>query len=99
MKGDNSMTELERRFNRFDEENPYVWELFVRFADEARNAGRKVYSVNAIFERIRWHTDIETVSDTPFKLSNNHRAYYARKYMSSDPAREGFFRTKKVKGE
>jgi hypothetical protein len=31
MKGDNTMTELERRFNRFDEDNPYVWELFVRF--------------------------------------------------------------------
>jgi hypothetical protein len=62
-----------------------------KFSDEAKNSGRNVYSVNAIFERIRWHTDIETVSDVPFKLSNNHRAYYARKYMNSDPSRNRFF--------
>ena len=93
------MNSLEEKLNKFDEDNPRVWDLFVRFSDEAKNAGRSVYSVNAIFERIRWHTDIETTSDTPFKLSNNHRAYYARKYMNSDPARAGFFRTKQVKGE
>ena len=93
------MNVLEEKFNEFDAKNPHVWDLFVKFADEAKNSGRNVYSVNAIFERIRWHTDIETVTDVPFKLSNNHRAYYARKYMNSDPSRDGFFRTKQVKGE
>ncbi len=93
------MNNLERKFNQFDAENGHVWLLFLQFADQVRLTGRLVYSVNAIFERMRWHTDIETRSDTEFKLSNNHRAYYARKYMNSHPNRAGFFRTKLVIGE
>ena len=93
------MTELERRFNRFDEDNPHVWDLFVKYTNDVIQAGKKNYSQKAIFERIRWHTDIETQSDVKFKLSNNHTAYYARKFMDAFPDKEGFFRTKKVKGD
>ena len=93
------MNSLEKKFNKFDAENPHVWRMFLQFADQVRLTGRLVYSVNAIFEKIRWHTDIETKSDTDFKLSNNHRAYYARKYMNSHPNRAGFFNTKSVRGD
>jgi hypothetical protein len=72
-----------------------VYELFKRFAFEVIRRGHKHYSANAIFERIRWHTDIETNGD-PFKLSNNHRAYYARLFMHDHPEYEGFFRTKEI---
>lgn len=93
------MNNLEKKFNQFDAKNTHVWQMFVQFADQVRLTGRLVYSVNAIFEKIRWHTDIETKSDTDFKLSNNHRAYYARKYMNSHPNRAGFFNTKSVRGD
>jgi len=44
-------------FIAFHENHPGVWVLFQRFALDARRAGRKNYSSNAIFERIRWHID------------------------------------------
>jgi hypothetical protein len=93
------MNILEQKFKEFDEANPDVWLLLIKFADEVAKTGRTKYSVKAIFERIRWHTEIETKSDTPFKLSNNHTAYYARKYMNTFPYRKGFFRLKKLRGD
>ena len=49
------MNNLERKFNKFDAENVHVWLLFLQFADQVRLTGRLVYSVNAIFERMRCH--------------------------------------------
>ena len=60
----------------FHNANPHVYELFEKFTFDVIRRGYSNYSANAIFERIRWHTEIET--DGEFKLSNNHRAYYAR---------------------
>ncbi len=78
--------------------NPHVWDLFRKYTFQAINAGRRNYSVNAIFERIRWHTDIETKGDS-FKISNNHRAYYARYFHVMHPEHDGFFRTKILRSE
>ena len=30
------MNVLEEKFNEFDAKNPHVWDLFVKFADEAK---------------------------------------------------------------
>jgi hypothetical protein len=90
------MSKLKDEFDKFHNENPNVWKLFVKFTFDVINTGRKNYSVNAVFERIRWHTDIETTSK-PFKLSNNHRAYYARYFHEKYPEYDGFFRTKQLR--
>jgi len=90
------MSKLKDEFDKFHKENPEVWELFVKFTFDVINTGRRNYSVNAVFERIRWHTDIETTGK-PFKLSNNHRAYYARHFHEKYPDYDGFFRTKQLR--
>lgn len=84
---------LEKKWKEFHESNPHVFELLEKYTFEAIEAGRNNYSINAIFERIRWHTDIETKGDQ-FKLSNNHRAYYARHFHKMHPKHDGFFRTR-----
>ena len=89
------MNKLKDKWEKFHSSNPEVWDLFVKFTFQAIESGRSHYSANAIFERIRWHTDIETSGDT-FKLSNNHRAYYARHFHEKYPQHEGFFRTKQI---
>lgn len=81
----------------FDVENPHVYELLKQFSAEVRRRGYDAYSINSVFERIRWHTDIETTNKT-FKLSNNHRAYYARKLMALEREFEGFFDTREDGG-
>ena len=87
---------LHAKWQKFHHDNPLVYDLFKRFTFQAIQAGRKNYSVNAIFERIRWHTDIDTRGDE-FKLNNNHRAYYGRKFMRDYPKFDGFFRTRDTK--
>ena len=65
---------------------------------------RTHYAVAAIWERIRWHIDIETREeymnpddpDKPLKLNNNHKAYYVRMFHKDFPKYNGFFRTREL---
>lgn len=90
------MKSLKQDWWEFHKANPEVWDLFVRFTGQVIEAGYSNYSVNAIFERIRWHTDIET-NDESFKLNNNHRAYYARYFNYMYPQYGEFFRLRTTK--
>lgn len=56
--------------------------------------GFKNYSVNAIFERIRWEIDAGGDGVSAFKLNNNYRAFYSRAFMKKFPQHSGFFRTR-----
>ena len=82
-------------FDKYDLENPQIYEKFVEFTLQAVKVMDK-YSAWTVINRIRWHTDIETTS-RPFKLSNNHRAYYARYFHEKYPEYDGFFRTKQLR--
>jgi len=84
---------LQEKFDKFHADNPYVWELFKRFTFEAINKGYDNFSVALVAERIRWETLIET-SDTDFKLNNNYKAFYARKFHKVFPKYDGIFRTR-----
>jgi ABC-type proline/glycine betaine transport system substrate-binding protein len=84
---------LKQKWWEFHKANPQVYELFKRFTFEALRSGRKNYSAYAIFQRIRWHSEIETQGDD-FKLNNNHQPYYARLFMHDHPQYDGFFRTR-----
>jgi len=86
---------LKIKWWNYHRQNPQVFELFERFTFDVIKTGRKHYSAKAIFERIRWHTDVETTGE-PFKLSNNHTAYYARLFMHEHPEYCGFFRVKEI---
>lgn len=86
--------QIEAAFRRFHVDNPNVWVLFERFTFEAIAAGMTSYSSAAIFERIRWHVDIETRDADPVKLNNNYRAYYARLFHRRHPGHAGFFRNR-----
>ncbi len=51
--------------------------------------GFKHYSVNAIFERIRWEIDAGGDGISTFKLNNNYRAFYARRFHRMYPEHDG----------
>ena len=84
-------------FQKYDEENPRIWQLFQTFAREAKDRGFRHYSVNGIFELIRWHTR-ESGNDG-YKVNNNYRPDYARKMMEQYPEFQGFFRTREMKAK
>lgn len=87
--------EIDEQAEAFHQKYPMVSVLFVKFTNEVISRGFSHYSVNAIFERIRWETDQADVDGkSTFKLNNNYRAWYARKFMERYPEHEGFFRTR-----
>lgn len=88
------MSDLVAEFKAFDENNPHVYRLFVRFAKEAIARGRRNLSVALIVERIRWETMVTTQAPDGFKINNNFRAAYARKFEQDHPEFKGFFRTR-----
>ena len=86
---------LKLKFKEYHKNNPAVYDLFIGFANEVKSSGRDTYSAKSIFERIRWHVDIETVGEV-FKLNNNYTAYYARKMMNEYPEFKTFFRLREL---
>ncbi len=91
------MTDLERRFWRYHEDNLHVYEMFKRFTFEATRI-KDHYSARAIFHRMRWFTEIETHGDI-FKINNNYSPYYARMFVKDFPQHKGFFRTRILAGQ
>ena len=88
---------IAEQFVAFHLANPNVYALLRRFARLVKGAGYDCYGISSIFERVRWHVQIDTVSEDGFVLNNNHRAYYARLLMHREPALEGMFQVRKLR--
>ena len=86
------------RFEKFHAENPVVYRLFCRFADELLARGRTRYSADAICHRIRWHVAVET-TDMDFKINDHYTAFYARLWMKDHPEFGEFFETRRQRSE
>ena len=95
----NRRDEIADQCTEFHIQNPEVWDLFVQFTFEMIRRGFSNYSSNAIFERIRWEKDAGGDGTSQFKLNNNYRALYARRFMRMYPEHEGFFRTREQVSE
>ena len=89
----------DEKFLKFHSDNPYIFQLFVKYSREAKAAGKKHYGIWAIANRIRWHVDIETRSRDGFKVNNNYLSRYARLIAEEYPEFKGFFRNRELKGE
>ena len=87
-----------KAFRAFHQANPPVYELFCRFARELIEKGRERYSADLIWQRLRWHIEIETRGDPDFKLNNNYRTYYGRLFVHDHPEYAEFFETRERGG-
>lgn len=84
---------LARAFAIFHAENPHVFIKLREIAIEAQRRGLSRFGIAALFERLRWVSQVETVGD-PYRLNNNHRAFYARLLMQEEPSLRGLFSTR-----
>lgn len=84
---------IEADFRRFHEANPQVFREIVRLCRQAKGRGFDRWSINGVFEVLRWNQAIVTDEGKP-KLNNNYRAFYARLVMELCPDLEGFFETR-----
>ena len=79
-------------FARFHRENPHVYRLLVKLCRQAQRSGRDRWSINGVFEVLRW--SMMTTTGDDFKLNNDYRADYARLVMAQEPELQGFFETR-----
>ena len=92
------LDELQEQANQFHQDHPEVWDKFLEFTFDRINKGYKNYSVYTVMERIRW--DLSNVGGNgivEFKINNNIRPFYARRFMKMWPKYEGFFRVREQK--
>ena len=94
------MTSVEKRrseCNEFHRAHPEEWALFCHYTKELIAAGRRRGSAYAVFERIRWESEVNPTMDGGFKLNNNYRKVYATAWMKLNPQYSGFFKTREKK--
>lgn len=88
------------RFKEYDQQNPNVWKLFVKFTNQLIGKGYKNHSAVAVIQRIRWETSVidgDVIKE--WKINNDHIPFYARKFMLFNPVHNGFFRTREQKSQ
>ena len=82
---------MNTNFHQYHSDNPHVYDKILELSHRARAAGRKEYSMRAIFHLLRWHYNVETQGDE-FKINNNYSQDYALKVMEENPELRGFFK-------
>ena len=89
---------LEKKFRQFHADRPVVYRILVGLARQWREErGRdSVCGIGALYERARWEVGLRSLPGETPKLSNNHRAYYARLLMERNPDLAGMFRLKRL---
>lgn len=89
-----------KKFKAWLEENPHIWEAFVRNANEIRSRGRKHYSARTIVEYLRHNSSLREASGE-WKINNIHIPDMARLYMLLNPDAKDFFslRESEARGE
>ena len=77
---------LEVKFRAFHAENPHVYVELRKLATDwyTQTRGKRPIGMACLFETLRFRIGIETTGD-PFKLSNNHRAFYSRLLLIDEP--------------
>jgi len=83
------------KFANYDANNPAIYEGFIKYSLELIKAGKTKISAYLIFERMRWEAAISVNLDG-YKLNNNFRPYYARKFMEEFPQYAGYFTLRQV---
>ncbi|WP_263730004.1 hypothetical protein [Cellulomonas sp. SG140] len=86
---------IQTSFERFDRENPKVYERLVELAIEWL-ATRPRVGVKMLWEVLRWETSLRTAGDE-FKLNNNFQSRYARKLLADFPEWEGRVMTRELR--
>jgi hypothetical protein len=86
---------LQERFERFDRDNPKIFEALVSIARRWKDAGRTHCSVDFLMHILRWETGLRGDED-PWKINNDYAARYARKIVAFYPEFDGFFAMRRL---
>ena len=90
---------IQHAFEEFHKAHPEIYEYLVRLALEAYRKGFRHYGIGALWERMRWHFQVERDMEEDFKLNNNYRSRYARKIIDNHPELAEFFELRALRTE
>lgn len=85
-------------FNKFNTENPHIFEAFEKQALKAINKGRKKISSKLIINWIRWNEFLDT-TDKNFKINDAYQSYYARYFVEKYPQYKKVFEFRVLRNE
>lgn len=85
-------------FEKFNSENPHIFQAFEEQALRAIKKGRKKISSKLIINWIRWHEFLET-NDLNFKINDAYQSYYARYFVERYPEHKDVFEFRKLRNE
>jgi hypothetical protein len=91
-------TRLEREFQEFNAQNPHVYLELERRAARLIRAGVRRIGIALLYESARYDHAVQTNGE-PFKLNNNHRAFYARMLIQRNPAWAGIIETRRSQAD
>lgn len=84
---------INQRFNQYITDNPHIYEAFKNYTFAAIAKQYKCFSAEFIFNVIRWETAIS--GKDQYKINNDFKAFFARKFMQDYPQYTGYFITRK----
>ena len=84
---------IEQRFNKYLTDNPHIYEAFKQYTFKAIAKKYQRFSAEFIFNVIRWETAIS--GKDQYKINNDFKAFFARKFMQEHPEYNGYFITRK----
>jgi hypothetical protein len=88
---------IQERFERFHQRHPEVFAYLVALCYELRRRGFQHYGIRPLWERARWHFQVEKEQGADFKLNDNYCSRYARFLMKQFPDLNGFFELRELK--
>lgn len=93
------MSDIDTAFQEFHHANPHVYEYLVQTARRFVAKGARRLSIKCLYEFARMEHWLNTETQDPWRLSNNHTASYSRLIMAQEADLAGLFQTKKLRDE
>jgi hypothetical protein len=88
---------IQERFEAFHKAHPEVYAYLLALCFELRGKGREHYGIKSLWERVRWHFQVEKQLGEEFKLNNNFHSRYVRLILRDYPELDGFFELRVLK--
>lgn len=88
---------IQEKFEKYNNDNPIVYDTLVALAREAKRAGKTKLGVKLLVERARWELMFNVKTLEEFKINNSFTSRYARLIMEKEKDLNGFFDLKMLK--
>ena len=88
---------IQERSNAFHTGHPEVCACLLALCFELKRKGFERYGIRSLWERVRWHFQVEKKLGADFKLSEHFHSRYVRRILKDHPELGGFFELRELR--